>query len=212
MRPFRGENTVTTKRINPLAKADTISADSSTEKGIDLRPFLGTGYTLFSNDISQTYASDVASGIDRINMQAAFGIQILSDITPRLRLGVEGSFTHWVNETTDNNNHPLSTNGEEYCYHTINTLALMEFRFSDRFFVQAGSGLATSVKPYNRFTGATPYFMIAPGMNFQISKGMTIPLLIRMSTLETGKGNFGAGNGFGSMLPMTVLMGITLSY
>ncbi|MDH5217761.1 MAG: hypothetical protein OEX19_08700 [Gammaproteobacteria bacterium] len=198
--------------IYGMAKADAASEDSIITEGVYLRPFIGSGYSFFNNSPSQTYERGVADGINRTNIEAAFGIQVLSDITPRLRLGVEAGFIHWVNETTDNDNHPLSTTGDEYCYHTINTLALMELKISERFFIQAGSGLATSVKPFNKYTGATPYFMIAPGMNLQISKDTTIPLLIRLSTLETGKGDFGTGNGFGSIIPVTVMAGVTLSF
>jgi len=198
--------------IYGMAKADTALEGSKLTDEIHLRPFLGSGYSFFNNSPSQTYESAVADGINRTNIEAAFGVQVLSDITPRLRLGVEAGFIHWVNETTDSDNHPLSTTGDEYCYHTINTLALMEFKISDRFFIQAGSGLATSIKPFNKYTGATPYFMIAPGMNLQLSKDTTIPLMIRLSTLETGKGDFGAGNGFGGVIPITVMTGVTLSF
>ena len=177
-----------------------------------VRPFIGMGQTFISNGEAQTYGSAIGDDINRTKLNGGFGVQVLADVTNRLRLGVEASFIHFINEITDKNNHPLAPNNKEYCYHTVNTLALAEFKVTDEFSVQAGSGLATSIKPNNRFTGTTPYFMIAPTWQFKLSNNTSIPLMLRLSTLESGKGNYGTGDGFGSIVGLTVLSGITLQY
>ena len=194
-----------------LAMSSSVVWASSSDK-IYLRPLFGMGYTLISNSKSATYGDIISDDISRTAMNGGFGVHVLSDISSRLRLGVEASFTHYINETTDNGNHPLSTTGDEYCYHTVNTVALAEFKISDSISLLAGSGLATAVKPFNRFTGATPYFMIAPTWNIKISKETSIPLMLRVSTLDSGKGDFGDGDGFGSIFGLTLMSGVTLQY
>lgn len=191
--------------------AGTSWAEVQNEGKIYLRPIIGIGYTFVSNDVSETYESNIARDITRTNISGGFGLQLLTDVNSRLRAGVEAGFQHYINETTDGDGHPLAPKNE-YCYHSINTLALLEFDLGKRFFVQAGSGLATSIMPNNKYTGATPYFMIASGVNFQVSKTTAIPVSVRLTTLDSGKGEFGEGSGFGSVFPITLVTGVTLTY
>ena len=182
------------------------------ESNTYVRPWFGLGYTLHSNSVAQTYDASVSGDITRNNLHGGFGVQILTDLRPKLKAGVEASFQHYINETTSNNNHPLSPTGDEYCYHTVNTLAMIEMEIGERLFVQAGSGLATAVKPNNKYTGTTPYFMLASGINFKLSNRTSIPVIARVSTLDTGGGDFGNGNGFGSILPLMILSGVTMTF
>ncbi|MDH5229648.1 MAG: hypothetical protein OEY38_06295 [Gammaproteobacteria bacterium] len=186
-------------------------ANASSDK-VNFRLYAMTGYTFVGNSLSETYGSGNTTGFNRTNINGGFGFQTLTSVTSRLSVGIEGSFNHWINETASNKDHPNTPNSEDYCYHGINTLALMELKLSDTFFIQAGSGLTSLIGPNTKFGNSSAYFMIAPGMNIQLSKNKSIPLMIRLASLDTPKGNFATGDGFSTVLPVSLVAALNWEF
>jgi len=203
--------------LSTLLNAQTaVPGASKMSDKFDLGFVLGLGNTFVGNDLDQTYGADEAVGMDRMTLNIILGLQVRMDITDKLKLGVEMNFSHWLNEVADQKNHPMAVDQDAgFCNHGLHMLSFMELKLSELIRLQAGFGMyATLVfndEFGSKYGGSAPFFMLAPGVEIPYGEDKSIPISLRISTLEVLPGNFGTGSGPGSMIAITLMAGVNFN-
>lgn len=200
--------------LSTLVSAQTaVPSTSKMSDKFELGFLLGVGNTFFGNDLSQSYGAAEAAGMERLTLNVILGLQTRMDVTDKLKIGVEMNFSHWLNETAEQENHPMAVDQDAgFCYHGLHMLGLMEFRLSELIRLQAGFGMYATLTFNDQFGskygGSAPFFMIASGVDIPFGEDKSIPITLRVTTLETLPGNFGTGSGLGSMIAITLMSGV----
>ena len=191
--------------INLLANTNNLSQHNKSDFHI-LRIFGAFGYTFIGNNLTETYGASQATGISREPLGGGLGLHFLTDISHKIRLGVEMNMSRWFGETADTGNHLLVSDDKQFCYRGLVTMALMELKISRIFFLQAGFGMFSAFGINNSFLGTSSYFMTAIGMDIPVTEKINIPFMIRISSFETDSpASFSGGNGFGSVVPVFLI-------
>lgn len=175
-----------------------------------LRIFGAFGYTFVGNSLTETYGANQSEGITRDPLGGGLGLHFLTGINHKVRLGLEMNMSRWFGETADNGNHLLVSNDKQFCYRGLVNMAVMELKISRIFFLQTGFGMFSAFGVNNSFLGTSPYFMTAIGMDMPVTEKISIPVMVRISSFETDSpASFSDGNGFGSVVPVFLIFGIT---